>query len=251
MISVVTITYNNFDELVRTLKSIEGLSNIESVVINGGQCLKTCQLLETYPGVVISEPDKGIADAFNKGVINSTCDAVVFLNSGDVLIDRQYYTLAQEIFDANEQVAYIHSDIIFDDTQIGEIRFRPKFGNIGAGIPFYHQSLIVKRRVFTEVGLFDLSYKYAMDYDFIARIIDYKGEYVPIATVKMDGNGVSVSAEATSIGECYRSLKSHNLISVPVLATFFIRYAKYLLRRLLLFVGGRRTLAYFKARKYS
>ena len=118
-------------------------------------------------------------------------------------------------------------------------------------MPSLRASSRFKRRVFTEVGLFDLSYKYAMDYDFIARIIDYKGEYVPIATVKMDGNGVSVSAEATSIGECYRSLKSHNLISVPVLATFFIRYAKYLLRRLLLFVGGRRTLAYFKARKYS
>lgn len=251
MISVVTITYNNFDELVDTLKSVEGLPNIEVIVINGGQCLKTRNFLASYPCIAINEPDKGIADAFNKGIKHSSGEAIVFLNSGDVLIVSDYYSRAQKIFDLDNNVGYIHSDIVFNDSQVGEILFRQKFRNIGAGMPFFHQSLIIKKNIFSEVGLFDLSYKYAMDYDFMVRIFSYKGIYIPKATVKMDGGGISIDKEEESIKECYRSLKNHNLISIKVLFYFSIRYGKYLLRRLLLLVGGRNVLIYLKSKKYS
>ena len=250
MITVVTITYNNFNELLDTLKSIEGLPNIEIVVINGGQCAKTRNFLENYPCFAINEPDRGIADAFNKGIQLSSGEAIVFLNSGDVLIVPDYYEKAQQLLDSNNDIAYVHSDIVFNDSQVGELLFRPKFRNIGAGIPFFHQSLIIKKYVFNEIGLFDLSYKYAMDYDFMVRILGYEGVYIPAATVKMDGDGISINREAESISECYRSLKSHRLLSLNVFSSFLIRCIKFQLRRLLILVGGRRALLNFKSQKY-
>ena len=77
MISVITVTYNNYDDLHRTLHSLKNVDDIESVVVNGGNCNKTKKLLSNYDGIAISEPDKGISDAFNKGVTQATADNVM------------------------------------------------------------------------------------------------------------------------------------------------------------------------------
>ena len=90
MISVITVTYNNFDDLHRTLHSLEQVDGIESIVVNGGDCEKTKEYLSNFNGIEISEPDKGISDAFNKGVTLATGDNIMFLNSGDVLLSPEY-----------------------------------------------------------------------------------------------------------------------------------------------------------------
>lgn len=90
MISIVTVTYNNFNELIETLNSIPESDIVESVVINGGDCKKTKDFLENYPGKSISEKDDGIADAFNKSIKLSSGDYIMFLNSGDILLSADY-----------------------------------------------------------------------------------------------------------------------------------------------------------------
>ena len=86
MISIITVTYNNFDDLYRTLNSLEKIDGIEKVVVNGGDCAKTKEYLSDFDGISISEPDKGISDAFNKGVSRANGDNLMFLNSGDCLL---------------------------------------------------------------------------------------------------------------------------------------------------------------------
>ena len=80
MISIITVTYNNFDDLHRTLYSLEEIDGIEKVVVNGGECTKTKEYLSNFDGIAISEPDKGISDAFNKGVSRASGDTLMFLN---------------------------------------------------------------------------------------------------------------------------------------------------------------------------
>ena len=80
MISIITVTYNNFDDLHRTLNSLEKIDGIEKVVVNGGDCAKTKEYLSDFDGIAISEPDKGISDAFNKGVSHANGENVMFLN---------------------------------------------------------------------------------------------------------------------------------------------------------------------------
>ena len=57
MISIITVTYNNFNDLYRTLDSLKGINGIEKIVVNGGICNKTKKYLSDFDGVVISEPD--------------------------------------------------------------------------------------------------------------------------------------------------------------------------------------------------
>ena len=90
MLSIITVTYNNFDDLYRTLNSLNEVEGIEKVVVNGGECHKTKEYLSAFDGIAISEPDKGISDAFNKGVSHANGENVMFLNSGDILLSTDY-----------------------------------------------------------------------------------------------------------------------------------------------------------------
>ena len=87
MISVITVTYNNYNDLHRTLASLEKVVGIESVVVNGGECEKTKKLLSNFDGIAISEPDKGISDAFNKGgthaIETGNCGTATLAHSRD------------------------------------------------------------------------------------------------------------------------------------------------------------------------
>lgn len=254
MISIITITYNNFDELVKTLNSIPKVNFVESVVINGGDCKKTKDYLESYSAKSISEKDEGIADAFNKGIQNSSGDYIMFLNSGDVLISTNYLQKAKSILDKNPDLAFVHSNIIFSDQLGAELFMKPKMKNVGRGMPYNHQTMIVRKKVFDEIGMFKKELKYAMDFDFVVRMEknNYKGFYLnEQAVVKMDGKGVSVSEESNSIKECYKVLRSENYFNLKNSFGYAIRFSMYFLRKLLAVSGGKGLLKKLKQLKHK
>ena len=122
MISIITVTYNNFQDLHRTINSLEKVEGIERIVVNGGKCAKTKKYLSNFDGITISEPDKGISDAFNKGVSRAKGDNVMFLNSGDVLLSQDYLKEAEKIINFNPEISFVHSDLVFEDRISGDIR---------------------------------------------------------------------------------------------------------------------------------
>ena len=88
-------------------------------------CNKTKKLLSNYDGISISEPDKGISDAFNKGVTHATGENVMFLNSGDVLLSPEYLKEAEKTLSFNPEISFVHSDSLFDDRISGIIYMKP------------------------------------------------------------------------------------------------------------------------------
>ena len=88
LLSIVTITFNNFEDLLHTIESVRDLENCEHIIINGGNCLKTLEYLKNFSGISVSEPDQGISDAFNKGNRLSSADSKIMLNSGDIILER-------------------------------------------------------------------------------------------------------------------------------------------------------------------
>ena len=86
LLSIVTITFNNYVELLNTVTSVRDLAHSEHIIINGGKCQKTLAFLNNFWGISVSEPDQGISDAFNKGIKYAKGDAVMLLNSGDILL---------------------------------------------------------------------------------------------------------------------------------------------------------------------
>lgn len=240
MISIITITYNNFKELKNTLDSLPQINYIESVVVNGGSDNKTVEYLENYNGKVINEADNGIAEAFNKGIKHSSGNYLMFLNSGDVLLEPTYLQTAKNILDEQKDISFVHSNIIFKDMIAGEIFMRPQMKSVGRGQPYFHPTMIVRKSCLDEVGNFNTSYKIAMDFDFIVRLKknSLRGKYVNgEAAVRMEGTGKSALQEKDAIKECYRSLKENNSL------TFENRFG-YLTRKL--FWYGRNFLVSFK-----
>jgi glycosyltransferase len=254
MISIVTITYNNFDQLIKTLNSIPKLNLIENVVINGGQCNKTIDYLKNFSGKFISEKDEGIADAFNKGIKICSGDYIMFLNSGDILLSPSYLQKANSLLDENPNVAFVHSNIIFCDQLGTELFIKPQMKNFGRGMPYHHQTMIVRKKVFNEIGFFKKQLKYAMDFDFVVRMEKKNliGHYINAgAVVKMDGAGISVSKEIDSIKECYTILRSEEYFNFKNMVGYSIRYSFYIIRKLLEKSGSKSILKKLKQVKHG
>jgi GT2 family glycosyltransferase len=211
-ISIVTITFNNFDELVKTLDSTENV-DCERIVINGGSCQKTNTFLAERKDLIsLSERDQGISDAFNKGIQLATKKAIWFLNSGDVCLDKSFITFADKMIPAFD---FVYSPIVFDDPEVGQFIMNPIPDRpLGLGIPYLHPGFIVSSRVFREVGLFDLNFKLAMDYELMCRMQkhEYKGQLFTVPSVLMDGSGVSKQKPFKGHIELGRALRKNSLL---------------------------------------
>ena len=163
-LSIITITYNSYEGLLNTVESVRDLEHCEHIIINGGQCQTTLEFLKSYCGKSFSEPDQGISDAFNKGIKYSIGDAVMMLNSGDILLDRTYPEKAMKILNKNSDFDFVHADELFDDVLIGEFVMKPLriqdnlSPNIGRGMPYRHQTMVVRKDVYDKVGQFDINY---------------------------------------------------------------------------------------------
>lgn len=228
MISIVTITFNNFDELKATIDSLSGISDIQSIVINGGSCEKTREYLKNYSGIAISEKDDGIADAFNKGLIQVTGDAVMFLNSGDILIDKTYIVEVSQLLRTNPNIGFVHSDILYDDMMLGPIHIKStsKPRSLAKGMPYPHQSLIIRKSILDKIGEFDKRFKLVMDYDLVLRMykLNTEGYHVPRMTVRMDGGGVSSKADYRILNENYVALKKNGYLTPLVCMRLSLSY---------------------------
>lgn len=251
-ISIVTITYNNFSELKYTLDSIPDYDFIESVVINGGDCQQTKELLESYKGKSISEKDSGIADAFNKGIQLASGDFIMFLNSGDVFIDANYLMKAWNYFTFNSEIDFVHANLILRNSDGTDLYMRPTFSNLGRGMPYLHPTMIFRKSVFDKVGYFNTKYKIAMDFDFIVRLekAKLKGYYFKESfPVRMEGTGRSISNEAEALRECFSILRDNNLLDLKNFFGYTQRYLLFLGRKLLKASGQDELL--LKLKKYK
>ena len=260
MISVITVTYNNYDDLHRTLHSLKNVDGIESVVVNGGDCSKTKKLLSNYDGIAISEPDKGISDAFNKGVTRATGENVMFLNSGDVLLSPDYLQEAEKTLSFNPEISFVHSDSLFEDRSSGSIYMEPlksaffSKAPLGRGMPYNHLTMVIRKSVFDKIGLFKLHYKITMDFEWVCRLQNNKfnGHYIggdPV--VKMDGGGISSTTEQLVMWESLKALIENRLLNPKNLAGILERIVLYLGRITMETVGMTETLGWLKRKKHN
>ena len=246
LLSIISITFNNFEELLNTVESVRGLEDCEHIIINGGSCLQTSEFLKGYSGKTVSEPDLGISDAFNKGIRFSQGKAVIMLNSGDILIDRNYPKKAMKILHEHPEIDFIHADLIFEDALIGPYIMRPLrtqnnlHPNIGRGMPYRHQSMVVRKSIYDKVGLFNLDY-ICCDYDWVCRweLISKKSNGIAYylqgdPVIKMDGAGISSVQEGKIIYEAIQIIGKRSKD-----CSFLVNIVSYysLLMRVVLFYG--------------
>ena len=255
-LSVITITRNNYHELLETIDSLHLLTECHLIVINGGECEQTREFLLKQKIEHISEPDDGISDAFNKGIrlaLKNATNHIVFINSGDSVINASYAAKAVNFLEKNKDIAFTHGDIIFRDRLAGDIYMPYRQLRPGRAMPFNHPSMIYRKSVFEKVGFFDNSYKIAMDYEHLCRMIKFGSKGVHIMAppfISMDGSGVSATSEETAIKECYTALLENGLLPGNR-KDFIIRLLLFVAKKTLTSLRLNGFLTKYRRNKYS
>ncbi len=199
MLSIVTICYNNIKGLKKTVNSVlsqKGIDNIEYIVVDGGSTDGTLDYLKTLPEVVkwISEKDRGISDAFNKGLKMASGAAILMLNSGDTFINGSIVN--RIVMDWEEK----NVDILSYKVQVDNKTTIPSIANTSEIWDLCdepHQGTFVSKRVYEEIGGYSEEYKIRMDFHFFARCKakNYKFAFIPETIVNYEPGGVSMKLE--------------------------------------------------------
>lgn len=219
-ISVITVCYNAIDTIEKTILSVinQTYSNIEYIIIDGGSSDGTVDVIKKYESSItnwISERDKGIYDAMNKGIKMATGEWIHFRNSGD-------------IFDSPSSIEELFSDSVLDDVCVlhGDCKFVCEFGEIirkpfielegfsTINMPVHHPSAFIRLN-YQRVHLYDIKYKSSADYNFFMDCINdnVRFKYCPIIVSRYSyGDGISVVNWSVVAKENREILQRHGKI---------------------------------------
>ena len=238
-ITVVTVVYNSRRFIGEALASVRAQTGptIEHWVIDGGSIDGTVDIIRAHTSTLagwISEPDGGIADAFNKGLARATGDYIMFLNADDALAGP---TVLRDVIEHARKSAW--PDVIYGDCDLHDpesdaflyravIQYdRTRFLNRET-LP--HPGMLMHRRYFEKFGQFDVSYRIAMDYELFLRGVPQVGAArAPVVVSKVRAGGISARARTQVIDESIRALKEHGYLSpleeIKVRAAYAVRGA--------------------------
>lgn len=228
-ISLVIATYNAGATLEACLKSIVSqiTPEIELLIIDGGSSDNTIEIIKKYKESIsyfISEPDKGIYDAWNKGVTNAHGAWIMFLGADDKLLEGSFESYS----------SFLKShDTIGVDIICGKCRYVNSKGELLGirGDPYNysvmcrymtisHGSSLHNKKLFDEIGGFNLNYKICADYELLIRK-PLKSLFINRPMIEMKTGGMSFSIKG--LKEAYRIRKEHHSVSHFVNILIYLR----------------------------
>ena len=216
-ITVITICFNNPDDVISTCKSVDTQEQkpFEHLVIDGSTTPGIKNHLEKNPQPSyrrwISEKDEGISDAFNKGVLKANGDIVVMLNAGDTFYDDHAIGIAAIAFEKDNNLQWLHSKYELHRGNTWIIIGKPfaKSKMYRGMRSICHQTMFVKKSLHDKYGLYDPQLKIAMDYDFLLRIANEKFIFLETPLVKFAPAGTSTANYLLSLREIRNSYEKY------------------------------------------
>ena len=204
-LSMVTICFNAENVIEKTILSVLNQSSpvYEYVLIDGGSTDRSYEIIKSYEEkfvakgiryVHISEKDKGISDAFNKGIQRATGDVVGIINADDELLPDTCKILSEEVEKHPADIYY--GDCIWDDEKNNR-KYVSKPKHDLSRLLYYmvliHPSTFVKREVYENCGIFNVSYRYCMDKELLYRFYkqNKKFQYIEQSLTIFKAGGVS------------------------------------------------------------
>lgn len=242
VISIITVVYNSDGLITRTLESIRAQTypNIEHLIIDGGSKDKTPAIIRQYEDRIafwISEKDKGIYDAMNKGLLHAKGDYVLFLNSGDEFYTNQ--TVEKVFVNDDWADAYYGDTMIINEAgeELGKRRLplpqNLSWKSLRVGMVVCHQSLIIKRSL---IQPFNLNYRISADIDWTINCLKKADKIVNchLYISRFLQGGTSNVNMRKGLAERFKILTKHFGLLPNLLAHI------YILLRLILYVAKNR-----------
>jgi glycosyltransferase len=219
-ISIITVAYNCAATIADTLASVRSqtYADIEHIVVDGGSTDGTVELvgrLGRPDTVLLSEPDKGIYDAMNKGLRLATGEVIGCLNADDVFADEQVVADIARAAAAGAQAVYGDLVYVAQDQLDKVVRhwrsgaFTPSRLAFGWMPP--HPTLYFRRALLPVVGEYDTSFRIAADYDYVLRLLrqpDLRVHYLPRVLIRMRLGGVSNRSLRTVLQKSREDLRA-------------------------------------------
>lgn len=229
-VSIITICFNSSNTIENTFKSIKRQShkNIEYLVIDGGSSDGTLELIEKYKNIIsvfISEPDKGLYDAMNKGIALSSGKLIGILHSDDVFFEKNVVENIVAFHEKNKIDASVGNIIQVNELGKTVRKYSAKNWNpekLKTGFMPPHPSIFFKRELFEKYGYYHLDYISGADYELIIRFFlknNISWKFSNITTTAMLIGGISSSGIGSYVlitKEICKALFRNNIKFNPV-----------------------------------
>jgi len=185
-ISIITACFNSERHIEQTIKSVlsQTYAHLEYIIVDGGSSDGTMDIVRRYAGqidTVVSEPDHGIYDAFNKGIKRSTGDIIYFLNSDDYLYNECVLERVANAFASQSETMVVYGDILKWNEDIGVFHLTGRNADLDLlwkGKMPPHPGMFMQKCLFEKYGYFSLDYSIASDFDFVIKVFK---DYLPQA----------------------------------------------------------------------
>tara|TARA_E500000331_G_scaffold123539_1_gene121050 strand:+ start:16501 stop:17259 length:759 start_codon:yes stop_codon:yes gene_type:complete len=184
LISIITVSYNSAKTIHNTIESVlnQTYFNIEYIIIDGSSSDNTIEIIKKYESLFdgrlkwLSEEDKGLYDAMNKGIKLATGDIVGIINSDDLFCDPDALKKVVKVFEKNKNLDSVYADLFYvEKNNIDKISRRWVTGNQKSfkyGWHPAHPTFYIKKSVYNRFGLFDLSFRLAADFEIMLRFLE-------------------------------------------------------------------------------
>lgn len=198
-VSIITVIWNDVKHIEKTIRSIlfQTYKNVEYIIIDGGSNDGTIDVIKKNEDKIyywVSEPDKGVYDAMNKGIAVSTGDYVIFMNSGDTFHTEDAIEIMMSKQESSKDILYGNVSVKYwDGIKIEKPHEFFKTSMKFKGVGICHQTVFFPGKSIRKKK-YDLSYRIASDYDLMYRMwkegISFVYKDVVVADYEW-GNGIS------------------------------------------------------------
>lgn len=229
-ITIITVCYNRKATIEKAIKSVlsQNYHDVEYIIVDGNSTDGTKEIIASYSDQItqfISEPDKGMYDAINKGLKLSTGDVIGLMHSDDEFYDKKALKRIAARFEREQSIDGVYGDGVYVSNDTQEKLIRDRIGGVfslkkvkGGWLPL-HPTVYLKKNIIDKHGLYNLDFKIASDTEFLLRYLykyKIKMSYIDSYIVKMRMGGMSTSFKRAFevLQEDYRIYKYHGLAAI-------------------------------------
>ena len=215
LISIITVVYNRVKYLEQAILSVlnQTYNNIEYILIDGGSTDGTLEIIKKYDDQIdywISEPDKGMYHALNKGMNLASGEIIGLVNSDDFYFPETVDNVVIAYKKSEPAIWFGNQMRFFEYPEFCHFTYqKPDLSLMQVHPSIYHPACLVHRDIYNQIGLFDEAFKVIADYDFLLRAFEYNVKFIHIDKTLSGFRGGGISGFMNGWFESFSLLKNH------------------------------------------